>query len=41
MYLALLVELAGLHEERGEYGPAIEALRRVGGGGADPRGGAR
>jgi predicted ATPase/DNA-binding SARP family transcriptional activator/DNA-binding CsgD family transcriptional regulator len=29
MYLALLVELAGLHEERGEYGPAVEALRRA------------
>jgi DNA-binding SARP family transcriptional activator len=28
-YLSLLVELAGLHEERGEPGPAIEALRRV------------
>jgi predicted ATPase/DNA-binding SARP family transcriptional activator/DNA-binding CsgD family transcriptional regulator len=28
-YLALLVELAGLHEERKEYGLAIEALRRV------------
>ena len=26
---ALLLELAGLHEERGEYEPAIEALRRV------------
>src|SRR5919202_3358316 len=26
-YLALLVELAGLHEEREEYDPAIEALR--------------
>ena len=26
-YLALLVELAGLHEERGEPGPAVEALR--------------
>jgi non-specific serine/threonine protein kinase len=29
LYLALLVELAGLHEEREEYEPAIEALRRV------------
>lgn len=28
-YLALLVELSGLHEERGEFGPAIEALRRA------------
>jgi predicted ATPase/DNA-binding SARP family transcriptional activator/DNA-binding CsgD family transcriptional regulator len=28
-YLALLVELAGLHEQREEYGPAIEALRLV------------
>ncbi len=28
-HLALLVELARLHEERGELGPAIEALRRV------------
>jgi predicted ATPase/DNA-binding SARP family transcriptional activator/DNA-binding CsgD family transcriptional regulator len=27
--LALLVELGSLHEERGEYGPGIEALRRV------------
>jgi predicted ATPase/DNA-binding SARP family transcriptional activator/DNA-binding CsgD family transcriptional regulator len=26
-YLALLVELAGLYEEREEYGPAIEVLR--------------
>jgi predicted ATPase/DNA-binding SARP family transcriptional activator len=29
LFLALLVELASLHEERGEYGPGIEALRRV------------
>lgn len=28
-YLDLLVELAGLYEELGDYGPAIEALRRV------------
>lgn len=28
-HLTLLVELARLHEERGELGPAIEALRRV------------
>jgi DNA-binding SARP family transcriptional activator len=28
-YLALLLELAELHEERAEFGPAIEALRRV------------
>src|SRR5215210_5605562 len=28
-YLALLLELAGLYEERGEYGRGIEALRRV------------
>ncbi len=28
-FLALLLELAGLHEERGEYGRAIEALTRV------------
>ena len=28
LFLALLVELASLHEERGEYGPGIEALRR-------------
>ncbi len=28
-YVALLVELAGLHEEREDYGPAIETLRRV------------
>ncbi|MBA3950412.1 MAG: AAA family ATPase [Rubrobacter sp.] len=29
LYLALLVELAGLHKEREEYEPAVEALRRV------------
>jgi DNA-binding SARP family transcriptional activator len=29
LYLALLVELAGIYEERGENGPAIEALTRV------------
>jgi predicted ATPase/DNA-binding SARP family transcriptional activator/DNA-binding CsgD family transcriptional regulator len=29
LYLALLVEMAGLYEERGEYGPAVEALGRV------------
>jgi len=29
LYLALLLELAGLHEERGEHGPAVEALRRA------------
>ncbi len=29
LYQALLVELAGLYEEREEYVPAIEALRRV------------
>ncbi len=29
MQQALLVELAGLHEEREEYGPAIEALQRA------------
>jgi predicted ATPase/DNA-binding SARP family transcriptional activator/DNA-binding CsgD family transcriptional regulator len=29
LLLALLVELAGHYEERGEYGPAVEALRRV------------
>jgi predicted ATPase/DNA-binding SARP family transcriptional activator/DNA-binding CsgD family transcriptional regulator len=29
IYLSLLVGLARLHEERGEYGLAIEALRRV------------
>src|SRR5215217_1305458 len=28
-FLALLVELASLHEARGEYAPGIEALRRV------------
>ena len=28
-FLSLLVELASLHEERGEYGAGIEALRRV------------
>src|SRR5215207_325509 len=28
-YLELLLELAGLHEEGGEHGPGIEALRRV------------
>jgi DNA-binding SARP family transcriptional activator len=28
LYLALLVELAGLHEERHEPGLAIEALRK-------------
>src|SRR5215213_4434397 len=28
-FLTLLVELASLHEERGEYGAGIEALRRV------------
>ena len=28
-HLSLLLEMAGLHEERGEYGPGIEALRRV------------
>ena len=28
-YHALLLKLAGLHEERGEYGPAIEVLRRA------------
>src|ERR671921_1122965 len=28
-FLALLVELGRLHEERGEYGAGIEALRRV------------
>ena len=27
LYLGLLIDLAGLHEERDEYGPAIEALR--------------
>ncbi|TCJ20197.1 hypothetical protein E0L93_02075 [Rubrobacter taiwanensis] len=29
LYLELLVELAGLYEQREEYEPAIEALRRV------------
>jgi predicted ATPase/DNA-binding SARP family transcriptional activator/DNA-binding CsgD family transcriptional regulator len=29
LHITLLVELAGLYEERGEYGPAIEALRSV------------
>jgi predicted ATPase/DNA-binding SARP family transcriptional activator/DNA-binding CsgD family transcriptional regulator len=29
MYLALLIDLAGLHEERDEHGPAIEALRKA------------
>ena len=29
LYLALLVELAGLYEEREEYEPVIGALRRV------------
>ena len=28
-FLSLLVAVAALHEERGEYGPAVEALRRV------------
>ena len=28
-FLSLLVELANLHEQRGEYGPGIEALRRA------------
>jgi DNA-binding SARP family transcriptional activator len=28
-FLSLLVELAGIHEERGEYGPAVEVLRRA------------
>ncbi len=28
-FLSLLVELASLYEERGDFGPAIEALRRV------------
>ena len=27
LYLTLLIELAGLYEERGEYGPAVETLR--------------
>ena len=29
LYLGLLLELARVHEERGEYGPAVEALRRM------------
>ena len=29
LYVALLVELAKLYEQRGEYGPAVEALRRA------------
>ena len=29
LYLALLVELTGLHEGRGEHGPAIEALQEA------------
>src|SRR5215211_3055617 len=29
LFLSLLVELGRLYEERGEYGPGIEALRRV------------
>jgi len=29
LYLALLVELAGLHEERDEHEQAVEALARV------------
>src|SRR5829696_2878214 len=29
LYLALLVELAGLYEERREYGPAIEVLHKL------------
>ena len=29
LHLALLVELAGLYEARGEHAPAVEALRRV------------
>ena len=28
-YLSLLLEMAAVHEERGEHGPGIEALRRV------------
>jgi DNA-binding SARP family transcriptional activator len=28
-YLGLLVEMAGLYEERGEYGPAVEALQEA------------
>ncbi len=29
LFLSLLAELAALHEERGEYGAAVEALRRA------------
>jgi predicted ATPase/DNA-binding SARP family transcriptional activator/DNA-binding CsgD family transcriptional regulator len=29
LYLALLLELAGLYEERAEYGPGIEVLRKA------------
>jgi predicted ATPase/DNA-binding SARP family transcriptional activator/DNA-binding CsgD family transcriptional regulator len=29
LYLSLLLELAALQEQRGEYGPAVELLRRV------------
>jgi DNA-binding SARP family transcriptional activator len=29
LHLALLLELAGLYEERGQYGPAVEVLRRA------------
>jgi len=29
LYIALLMELADLYGERGEYGPAVEALRRA------------
>jgi predicted ATPase/DNA-binding SARP family transcriptional activator/DNA-binding CsgD family transcriptional regulator len=29
LFLSLLVELAGLHEERGEYAAAVEAFRRA------------
>src|SRR5215207_7253833 len=29
IYLSLLVELAGLYEEREEFGPAVESLRQV------------
>jgi predicted ATPase/DNA-binding SARP family transcriptional activator/DNA-binding CsgD family transcriptional regulator len=29
LYLSLLLEMAALHEERGEYGQAIEVLRRA------------
>jgi DNA-binding SARP family transcriptional activator len=29
LYLALLIELTRLNEERGDYGPAVEALRRA------------